>query len=1403
MNKKKLLALLMALVMTLSLMPMTVIAEELETVTPIAEPIEPAVESVSFEAANAVALTSIDVDGTDTSVYTVSDGFYQDGETYTKSTNFYITSKEGLEYFRDLVNAKKTVADSYVRTWAGYSESQYVGGFYSNNFFSGKTVHLLSDIDLANNPWMTIGYNHLYGTETDYYDSTSTDTNNHGVKAVFYGNFNGHNHTISNLNVSNNSHNHNKSGYGEYGLFGYLAGSLTIRNLTIHNATVDLQGKTGSYDYIGAFVGNAGSSTVTFENCHLTGNVAISSTYYAGGFTGMGNVYFNNCSVVGENGSQICSPDYYAGGLTGCIRSAGKQMPTSCSVSGIEIVADYAGGLIGLNNSYENSTFGTCSVTNSTINGTTNADVEYGRPIKEENEGTTLSVSNVTIVKPAPAVAQIGDNQYPTLAEAFVAAGTNATTIQLIGNISDMTTVEVAANQNITLDLNGHSIATAVKNGSGTDTRHYYAIDNYGTFTLKDSAGNGKIEARGIENLENGVMTIDGGKIVAVDANGGAAIWNEATLEFKGGTLEATYSGEAVGSAGPGCLNNSGTAHIYSGTFTDASVRCYAICNFGDLTIEDATVNGVHGALACDYGTLVVNGGSYTASNYYGLWITNDGDITDVTVNGGNFRGGETGKNAIRASVDDGKQDVSDATIRITGGTFTGDGTSAAAVAMNESNSVHSWGMAISGGTFSTEPDASYIAEGHAAIASGGVWIVKPVVTTSNESVVTVDTSSSYTVDTSSVNADDSVKTSISGNTNVTGVKLSTSATVPATENSEEKSGLQAVVDKAKAGNSNITATDATAAIDEATSIDVDVKVTVTPTAYTNDNTAQTATFKLEPKATVTATKTVENADPDVTIINDVEVTNDMIDQLQDITVNIYTGFLPAQIIHRADTGEIIDVFNAGQFNYANGVATVTIHHFSTLEASADSGVAAIGTKKYATLAEAFAEAQDGQTITLLQNIELTERLFVNAGDTPIFEGNGRYATTSENKSITLDLNGKNITSTSNIALAGGSLNITGTGTISTSASGLAPVEIRGTGDLASKRTLTIGSGVTLEGEEYGLNVFGSNDAQKNLIDVTVHGTVNGTLFVLGNLKNTENAINIVVDGTVNGGNEEVGIALNGYGSVTVNNPANVSGKTGIEVRAGKLTVNGGTITGKGAYEAPTHNGSGTTSSGAAVAVAQHSTKLPIDVTLTGGNLSATGANGKAVVVADPEGNETIAESVQVVATESFKNNSSVDEDYEWVVTSGNNYTLQEKPVKVLGGSLRMRATNGGNGTIVYNETDLRFGFKVNDSNYSTQHSYFTYRIGTGDESDSISATNKATDGTTNLVLKKVPASYFNTAITVTLHAKNSSGGDIGTFTLTKSVKDVAFALRDGGESISPTWKNYAGEIISINGLSK
>lgn len=268
-------------------------------------------------------------------------------------------------------------------------------------------------------------------------------------------------------------------------------------------------------------------------------------------------------------------------------------------------------------------------------------------------------------------VAAIGSTQYDSIQDAVDAAG-KGDVVTLIGDVNLTETVNVAEGKDITLDLNGKKITVYKDESAG---RSLYAINNYGTFTLIDSVGNGSITARGIQNLENGNMTVESGKIIACDTNGGACIWNEANVVINGGTFETLHVGSASDNYGVGCLNNSGTALVTGGTFNDVNKRTYAIISTGHIEITPAegktvTVNGAHGALAVDSGTAVVNGGSYTSTDYYGLYVSNDGMgedpmIAAVTVNDGTFKGA-----SYSVWIGSDYNNPVNSTIEINGGTY-------------------------------------------------------------------------------------------------------------------------------------------------------------------------------------------------------------------------------------------------------------------------------------------------------------------------------------------------------------------------------------------------------------------------------------------------------------------------------------------------------------------------------------------------------------------------------------------------------------------------------------------------------------------------------------------------------------------------------------------------------------
>ncbi|MGN0301385.1 MAG: hypothetical protein ACI4BI_00725, partial [Anaerotardibacter sp.] len=212
-------------------------------------------------------------------------------------------------------------------------------------------------------------------------------------------------------------------------------------------------------------------------------------------------------------------------------------------------------------------------------------------------------------------------------------------TIVLLADVEIPGFITIASTQTVNLDLNGFTLSTTLK--TGDNSRHYYAIDNYGVFTLSDSSSSqtGAIKARGIENLGSGKMTIKSGTIYSIDANGGACVWNEAELYVEGGTFKTEHVGSAGDTSGPGCLNNSGTVTITGGTFTSVNKRTYAIISTGKMTItpsseNSVTVSGAHGGLASDGGSLEVNGGDYSSTEFYGLYVSNDDSTATVTVSG-------------------------------------------------------------------------------------------------------------------------------------------------------------------------------------------------------------------------------------------------------------------------------------------------------------------------------------------------------------------------------------------------------------------------------------------------------------------------------------------------------------------------------------------------------------------------------------------------------------------------------------------------------------------------------------------------------------------------------------------------------------------------------------------------
>lgn len=273
-----------------------------------------------------------------------------------------------------------------------------------------------------------------------------------------------------------------------------------------------------------------------------------------------------------------------------------------------------------------------------------------------------------------------------------------------------------------------------------------------------------------------------------------------------------------------------------------------------------------------------------------------------------------------------------------------------------------------------------------------------------------------------------------------------------------------------------------------------------------------------------------------------------------------------------------------------------------------NSGEVVVKGGAFTDLASAVKYATDGATITLAENVALDKAISIGS---------------SEGKTIVLDLAGKTLKG--NIDFYAGDLTIQN-GTIDGCVyANATETDVKyGHLTIASDAVIDSKYAVILYQGGVGANNFGS------IIDV--YGTLKGNLWVMGNITTdlaaAKNPCEVNIhDGAVIDSQEssDIGIALNGAAKMTVGK-ARITSTTGIEVRAGELTVNGATVVGTGDCIEVNPNGSGTTTDGAGIAVAQHTTQLPIKVTINSGDISGCSA----LYQSNPQNND--AESVKRVS---------------------------------------------------------------------------------------------------------------------------------------------------------------------------
>ena len=272
-------------------------------------------------------------------------------------------------------------------------------------------------------------------------------------------------------------------------------------------------------------------------------------------------------------------------------------------------------------------------------------------------------------------------------------------------------------------------------------------------------------------------------------------------------------------------------------------------------------------------------------------------------------------------------------------------------------------------------------------------------------------------------------------------------------------------------------------------------------------------------------------------------------------------------------------------------LAVCLVFALGTVTALADDTVAKIGDTPYTDLSTAFNAVKDGETIVLQKDVELTSRLEIRKDKTDVV-------------SFTLDLNNRKLSRNGTVLDIYNSDITIENGTIETTytSGGTMAIFCNSNVDLTIADDAVVNAlGGINDNLNFGIGI-GSSDNDET-ISVTVDGTLSGGcgLTINGNIKGTENDISVNINGTI----DVTGLAvyLAGYGKTTINSTASVKGDTGIEIRAGELTVNGGTIVGGDNYTSAA-NGNGSTVSGAGIAVSQHTTNQNIDVRINRGNIS-------------------------------------------------------------------------------------------------------------------------------------------------------------------------------------------------------
>ena len=633
---------------------------------------------------------------------------------------------------------------------------------------------------------------------------------------------------------------------------------------------------------------------------------------------------------------------------------------------------------------------------------------------------------------PGNSVAQVGENYFDSLEEAISAAENNSTVILLKNYDSVATgTITVPEGKSIVLDLNGYTVKFS---------QDFSPILVNGQITIQDTITGGTICSNKAIEVDKGTLTLKSGTIEVSD-DYGIYVSNDGHAAVNGGAISSLYA-PFTGNNLTGDMNFT----VTDGTLTAKYGPAIYMPGQGKLDISGGTLNG---GISLRMGQVNISGGTINATTgsidspteYYhysgnawlpdALYVFNGtytseselyGNSLKLNITGGTFNCANDQGSAV-AIYDLGKVEQS-STVTISGDArFSTNATDRSAyqvlsledIGVDSPESgygteglVGNVSTSITSGYFTSDP-SEYVAKGKVAVESdepGYNYMVTDANTEAPAEVVTAEpdanVSDSITGE-EDKKAAEAIQNALDANV-VSGDGLTAAANTVANDNEVTVEQGEAAL---KEANISVSGKKVSIAIQPYMDISIDAV----------DMTAKTVTLDITPmyRTVATTANLSEGSDGEIILSGEEDVVNAVqIGTAQPLTVNntvTVTIPLPKNFAQGGDELFVRHVKSDNRVYFYTGsvgsdVLTFTNPNgFSEMTISkTNDAVAEIDGVGYATLTQALNEAQDGDTVTILEN-----------GLTATMSGSERSITLKngtndgDSNSISLIINGQKI----------------------------------------------------------------------------------------------------------------------------------------------------------------------------------------------------------------------------------------------------------------------------------------------------------------------------------------------------------------------------------------------------------